>query len=177
MKKMFLFLILCATTFSVFSQAREEDDSGYRKVYAIILSKNGEVKHIIKQGEDISADIDGKNVNGRWFFKAYPDIVEIVDRKNEVVGEIALNQQDPLQISVPQPKSGMSVGIGVGPVSVSNMGGGMQSFNMEKWKAEISERMETKEEKLKREYYEQKEQERQAKEAAKAAKKAAKKSK
>lgn len=175
MKPFFLLSTLLFLNLFTYSQAREDGDTGFRKIYSIILIKNGEVKHTIQQGEDISADIDGKNVNGRWFFKAYPDIVEIVDRNNEVVGEIELNKQDPLQISVPQPKGGMSVGIGVGPVSVSNLGGGMQSFNMEKWKAEISERMETKEEKLKREYYEQKEQERQAKEAARAAKKAAKK--
>ena len=71
----------------------------------------------------------------------------------------------------------MSVGIGVGPVSVSSMGAGYQSFNMEKYTAEINERQETKEEKLRREYYEKKEQERMAKEAAKQAKKDAKKKK
>lgn len=177
MKKIKLLFLFFLINTIAFSQAREEEDTGYKKIYTIILLKDGEVKHSIKQGGDISARIDGKTVNGRWFFKAYPDVVEIINKKAEVVGQIELNKQSPLRIVTPQPKGGIGVGVGMGPVSVSSMGPGYQTFNMKKYKAEISERMETKEEKMKREYYEKKEQERLAKQAAKQAKKAVKKKK
>ena len=177
MKKINLLLALVLIAFSGFSQAKEEGESDYQKVYEIIIIKDGEVKHVVKQGAQLSAEIDGKTVNGSWYFQSYPDKVMVVTRKGEEAGVIELNKQNPLRIVTPQPKGGMSVGIGVGPVSVSSMGPGYQSFNMEKYKAEISEREETKEEKIRREYYEKKEQERLAKEAAKKAKKDAKKNK
>ena len=177
MKNVFLLLTLILISFLGFSQAKEDNENDYKKIYEIVILKDGEVKHVIKQGVLISANIDGKTVSGRWYFSDYPDKVVVVTKKGGEAGIIELNKQNPLRIVTPQPKSGMSVGIGVGPVSVSNMGPGYQSFNMEKYKAEISERVETKEEKIRREYYEKKEQERMAKEAAKAAKKAAKKKK
>ena len=177
MKKIILLIALMIIALFGFSQAQEESDNDYLKIYEIIIMKDGDVKHVVKQGALISGEIDGKTVNGRWFFESYPDKVVVITKKGEKAGVIELNKQNPLRIVTPQPKSGMSVGIGVGPVSVSNMGPGYQSFNMEKYKVEISERQETKEEKLRREYYEKKEQERLAKEAAKQAKKDAKKNK
>jgi hypothetical protein len=177
MKKLTLFILTLFITTSCFSQAQESDTDTYKKVYEIIIIKDGEVKHVVKEGALISADIDGKTANGQWFFSDYPDKVVVINRKGENVGVVELNKQDPLRIVTPQPKSGMRVGIGVGPVSVSNVGPGYQSFNMEKYKVELSERLETKEEKLRREYAEKKEQERLAKEAAKQAKKDAKKKK
>lgn len=68
----------------------------------------------------------------------------------------------------------MSVGIGVGPVSISGIGGGMKNFDMSRYRAEIDERPETKEEQMRREYYAQQEKERLEKVAAKKAKKDAK---
>ena len=178
MKKLIPFILLILTTLNSFSQAREAADSNYLKVYEIIILKEGEVKHVIKQGAEISAKINGEIVYGRWYFSSYPDKVVVITKKGEKAGVIELNKQNPLRIVTPQPKGGMSVGIGVGPIGVSTGGGsGMQSFNMGKYKAEITERQETKEEKIKREYYEKKEQERMAKEAAKKAKKEAKKNK
>lgn len=177
MKNVALLILTLFITNSCFSQAQETKEDVYQKVYEIIILKDGEVKYVVKEGGAISADLEDGTVNGEWYFSDYPDKVVVVNRKGENVGVVELNKQDPLRIETPQPKSGMSVGIGVGPVSVSNIGAGFQSFNMEKYKAEISERLETKEEKLRREYYEKKEQERIAKEAAKAARKAAKKKK
>ncbi len=177
MKKISLFLFLGLITNLLFSQAREEGDEEYKTIYSILFIKEGEVKHTIKQGLEVNVEIDDKRVYGRWFFKSYPDVISVVNRKGEVLGEVALNQQKSIRVETPQQRGGLSVGVGIGPVGVSSGGGGMQSFNMDKWKAEISERPETKEEKLKREYYEKKEQERLAKQAAKEAKKAAKKKK
>ncbi|MDF1672941.1 MAG: hypothetical protein P1U41_05525 [Vicingaceae bacterium] len=177
MKKINILLTLFLISFLGFSQAKEDGDSDFQKIYEIVILKDGEVKHVVKQGAQISVEIDGKTVNGRWYFESYPDRVKVITKKGVEAGVVELNKQSPLRIVTPQPKGGMSVGIGVGPVSVSNMGPGYQSFNMEKYTAEISERDETKEEKLRREYYEKKEQERLAKEAAKQAKKDAKKNK
>ncbi len=174
MKKSALLFVLIFINVLAFSQAKEDGDTGYQKVYSILLSKDGEVKHTVKEGAEISAEINDKKAYGRWVFKSYPDVVTIISNKGEILGDIELRKQDPLRISVPAKQGGMSVGIGIGPVGVSSAGGGMQSFSMEKWNVDISERMETKEEKMRREYAEQKEQERLAKQAAKEAKKAAK---
>jgi hypothetical protein len=175
MKNIFLFFVISFFSLNIFSQARETDD--YKTLYTILIIKDGKVNHVVKEGAQISTKIDGRTVNGRWFFKAFPDVVVIVGKDKEILTQIELNKEEPLKIVTPQPKSGPSIGIGVGPVSVSNFGPGFQSFNMTKYKAEIVERLETKEEKLSREYYEKKEREREEKEAAKAAKKAARKNK
>lgn len=175
MRNVFLFLGSLFFSLTSFSQARETKDGDYKTVYNIIITKDGKVNHIVKEGAQISTKIDGRTVSGRWYFKAFPDVVSIVGKDKEILTQIELNKEEPLKIVTPQPKSGPSIGIGVGPVSVSNFGPGFQTFNMTKYKAEIVERLETKEEKLSREYYEKKEEERKAKEAAKAAKKAAKK--
>lgn len=177
MKKIILLILPMFIAFGASAQAQESKEDTYQKVYEIIIIKDGEVKHVIKQGAAISADLDGETINGRWFFSDYPDKVVVVNKKGENVGVIELNKQNPLRIVPPQPKGGFVGGIGVGPVSVSNVSPGYQSFNMEKYKAEITERLETKEEKIRREYYEKKEQERMAKEAAKKARKEAKKKK
>lgn len=177
MRKLTIVLISLFFCLSAFSQARETNDGDYRTLYTILITKDGKVNHVIREGAEISTKIDGKTVNGRWYFKSFPDVVSIVGKDKEILTQIELNKEEPLRIVTPQPKSGPSIGIGIGPVSVSNFGPGFQSFNMTKYKAEIVERLETKEEKLTREYYEKKEAERKAREAEKAAKKAAKKNK
>ena len=177
MRCVYLFLASLFFSLNVFSQARELAEEGYKTVYVIVITKDGNVNHVIKEGAQISTKVDGRTVNGRWFFKSFPDVVAVVGKDREILTEIALNKEEPLKIVTPQAKSGPSIGIGIGPVSVSNIGPGFQSFNMTKYKAEIVERFETKEEKLSREYYEKKEAERKEKEAAKEAKRAAKRNK
>ncbi|MCB9361582.1 MAG: hypothetical protein H6587_11130 [Flavobacteriales bacterium] len=172
-----IFLSLLFFSLKVFSQTSEIENEGYKTLYVIVITKDGKVNHIVKEGALISTKVGGKTVNGRWYFKAFPDVVAVVGKDKEILTQIELNKEEPLRIVTPQPKSGPSIGIGVGPVSVSNFGPGYQNFNMTKYRAEIVERLETKEEKLRREYYEKQEEERLAKEAAKAAKKAARKSK
>lgn len=176
MKQIFFLITLTIIALNGFSQAQESKEDTYQKIYEIVITKDGEVKHVIKQGAEINGEIDGENAFGIWVFSEYPDKVKVISRKGEELGVMELNNQNPLRIVTPQPKSGMRFGVGLGPVGVSTGGGsGLQSFNMEKYNAEIRERFETKEEKIKREYYEKKEQERLAKEAAKKAKKEARK--
>ncbi len=179
MKKYILFLVAVLMGVMAFSQANENPSDVYKKIYTIVITKAGEVRHVVKQGGQISTKLNGKNISGRWYFKAFPDVVLVKTKNGEVAGEIELNKEEPLRIVTPQPKGRVSIGVGgsVGGVSVSNLGPNFQSFNMDKYKAEITERMETKEEKLRREYNERKEEERQLKVAAKQAKKAARKNK
>lgn len=177
MKKLLFVILTVFIASSVFSQANENADDHYQKVYSVIITKEGEVKHIVKQGAEINVDINGEGVNGRWIFKAYPDKVTVIDKKGQIAGDIELNKQESVRMVVPQSQSGASIGVGIGPVSVSSLGPKYQTFNMDKYKMEIDERMETKEEKIRREYSEKKEQERLEKEAAKEAKKAAKRNK
>ena len=168
-------LILVTINLIVFAQAREDyEDSSELKIYSIIISKDGKVKHVIRQGAMRSSKVDGKVIKGRWVFRAYPDVVAIMSAKGKMLGEVALNKELPLRITPPQQQSGMSVGIGVGPVSISSIGGGMKNFDMSKYRAEIDERPETKEEQMRREYYAQQEKERLEKIATKKAKKDAK---
>jgi len=175
MKKLSLLLLLITTSLIAFSQAREDYESdNSRKIYSIVISKGGKVKHVIKQGAMMSSKVDGKVIKGKWFFKAYPDVVVIVGTDGGLLGEVTLNEELPLRIMPPQQQSGMSVGIGVGPVSISGLGGGMKNFDMKKYRAEIDERSETKEEKMRREYYLKERKKQQEKEAAKKAKKEAK---
>jgi len=157
----------------VFAQAREDyEDGTEEKIYTIVISKAGKVKHVIKQGAMMSTKFDGKVIRGRWAFSAYPDVVVIMSAKGDILGEVALNKELPLRITPPQQSTGVSVGMGVGPVSISGLGGGgMKNFDMKKYRAEIDERPETKEEKMRRAYYAQKEKERKEKEARKKAKK------
>ena len=127
------------------------EDGDERKVYTIVISKDGKVKHVIKQGAMMSSKVDGKVVRGRWVFRAYPDVVAIMGERGEILGEVALNKELPLRITPPRQQSGMSLGVGVGPVSISGLGGGgMKNFDMKKYRAEIDERPETKEEKMRR---------------------------
>jgi hypothetical protein len=179
MKKILIGYILLLVSITVFSQAREDSDDSFKKVYSILITEKGKVQHVVKQGALISSKVDRKVIKGRWYFKAYPDVVVIVGETGQVLGEIELNKEMPLRIATPQKKSGMSVGIGIGPVSVSSLGGGsgLQNFDMKKYHAELDERLETKQEKMDREYYEKKRLNREKKEAEKAAKKAARKNK
>jgi len=177
MKKIALLFMSFIIYSTVFAQTQEPINDSYKTLYVIVITKKGEVKHVVKEGAQISTKIDGRTVNGRWMFKSFPDVVSVIGKKGDVLTNISLNKQEPLKIVTPQPKSGPGIGVGVGPVSVSSMGPGYQSFNMTKYEAKIIERLETKEEKLRREYSEKKEQERKEKEAAKQAKKAAKKNK
>lgn len=174
MKKMSLILLLITFNLTAFSQAREEDESEYKTIYSIIISKAGKIQHVIPQGAMMSSKVNGKIIKGRWFFKAYPDVVVIVGGKGEILGEVELRKELPLRITPPQQQGGMSVGIGVGPISVSGIGGGMKNFDLKKYKVEIDERKETKEEKMRREYRAKQEKERLEKIAAKKAKKEAK---
>lgn len=176
MKRISLLLCLVIASIISFAQAREDyEETAERKVYTMIISKEGKIKHVIKQGAMMSSKVDGKVVKGKWVFRAYPDIVGIIGEKGELLGEVALNKELPLRITPPQQQSRMSVGIGVGPVSLSGLGGsGMKNFDMSKYKATIDERPETKEERMRREYYMQQDKERKEKEAAKKAKKDAK---
>ncbi len=178
MKNLSILLVLILTSLLGFSQAREDyEESSERKVYTMLISKDGKVKHVIKQGAMMTSKVDGKVVKGRWVFRAYPDIVAIIGKNGEVLGEVALNKELPLRITPPQQqRSGMSVGIGVGPVSISGLGSGsgMRNFDMKKYKATIDERPETREEKMRREHFASQERERKEREAAKRAKKEAK---
>jgi hypothetical protein len=131
MTRLILFITLTSIAFRGFSQAQENKEDTYQKIYEIIIIKDGEVKHVVKQGAQISGEIDGESVSGVWFFSEYPDKVKVISRKGEDLGVMELNKQSPLRIVTPQPKSGMRVGIGVGPVGVSTGGGsGLQSFNL-----------------------------------------------
>ena len=116
MKKISLILLFVTINLAVFSQAREdyEQVEENRKVYTIIISKDGKIKLVIKQGAMMSSKVDGKVVKGRWVFRAYPDIVGIVAEGGKLLGEVALNKELPLRITPPQQQSRMSVGIGVG---------------------------------------------------------------
>lgn len=176
MKKSYLILLLVTLSLTVFSQAREDyEDNSELKIYSILISKDGKVKHVIRQGAMMSSKVNGKVIKGRWVFRAYPDVVGIMGKKGDLLGEVALNKELPLRITLPQQQSGMSVGIGVGPISISGLGGdSMKNFDMSKYRAEIDERPETKEEQMRREYYAQQEKERLEKIAAKKAKKDAK---
>jgi len=177
MKKIYLILIFVLINLTVIAQAREDyEDNTEHKVYTIVISKAGKIKHVIKQGAMMSSKVDGKVIKGRWAFSAYPDVVVLMSAKGEMLGEVALNKELPLRITPPQQQSGMSMGIGVGPVSISGLGGGgMKNFDMSKYRADIDERPETKEEKMRRAHYAQQDKERKEKEAAKKAKKEARK--
>ncbi|MBL4888382.1 MAG: hypothetical protein JKZ03_08105 [Flavobacteriaceae bacterium] len=130
MKKSSILILLITFNLSVFSQAREDiDETGTRKIYSIIISKEGKIKHVIKQGAMMSSKVDRKVIKGKWYFKAYPDVVVIIGSKGQVLGEVALNKELPLRITPPKSQSGMNVGIGIGPVSVSGLGGGMKNFD------------------------------------------------
>jgi len=178
MKKIYLILLFVTINLTMFSQAREDyEDGSDLKIYSIIISKDGKVKHVIRQQAIMSSKVNGKIVKGRWVFRAYPDVVGIMGKKGDLLGEVALNKELPLRITLPEQQSGMSIGIGVGPVSISGLGGGgMKNFDMKKYRAEIDERPETKKEQMRREYYAQQEKERLEKIAAKKAKKDAKNS-
>lgn len=103
MKKSCLILLLLAISLTVFSQAREDyEDNSERKIYSIIISKNGKVKHVISQGAMMSSKVNGKVVKGRWVFRAYPDVVAIMSAKGKMLGEVALNKELPLRITPPQ---------------------------------------------------------------------------
>ncbi len=184
MKKLFVLLSIIIYSTVAYSQAEELSEDGYKTYYVILIVKDGEVRNSFKEGMGISAKIDDKTVSGRWYFKAEPDVVVVVGKKGEVLGEVKLNEQKTIKLETSEPRGGgggVSFGIGIGPVGVSTGGGGggpyYISYNMERNQATFDRQKETKEEKLMREYNEKKEIERQNKELMKQAKKAKRKNK
>ncbi len=177
MKTLAIILSTLLLNTMAYSQANENENDRYLVRHDIIITKIGKVMHVVKQGAGISVKVDGKTVSGYWAFKAMPDVVTIYNDKGLTIGTVALNKQKTLKIVTPEPKGGMSVGVGIGPVGVSSMGPGYSSFKMENYKAKIIERMETEVEKSNRETREAEAAEKERKALEKQAKKAMKKNK
>ena len=178
-----LFLILFFNS-SAFSQAEEKSKDGYKKYYVILITKDGEVRNVFKEGKGITAKIGEKTISGSWYFKAEPDIVTVVGKKGEVLGEVKLNDQKNIKLETDEPKQsggGVSIGFGIGPVGISsrNVVSGPRyiSYNMTKNKAVFDQQIETREDKIRREYAEKKYFEQQKKEQAKQDRKAKRKKK
>ena len=182
MKKLAAIILGIIITSTAFSQAEEVSENGYRKYYVILIVKNGEVKNLFKEGKGITAKINDKTVTGTWYFKREPDVVAVVGRKGNVLGEVRLNEQKNVKLETDEPQQSgggrVSFGVGFGPVGVSTGGGGggprYMSYNMEKHKAVFDKQTETREEKIRREYAEKKQMEQRKKAAAKVARKAKK---
>lgn len=178
MKYFIILLIGIISSTAVFSQADEVLEDGYRTYSVILITQNGELKNKFKEGKGITALINGKRITGNWYFKAEPDLVVIVGKKGEVLGEVSLNKQKNIKLETDEPVQrggGMSIGIGIGPVGISSGGGSggprFISYNMSKNKALFDKQKETREDKIKREYAEKKYLEQQRKEQEKQAKK------
>ena len=160
MKKLAIILLGFFITSTAFSQAEEGREDGFRSYYVILITKDGEVVNIFKEGKGITAKIGEKIVTGTWYFKSEPDVVTILGKKGEVLGDVKLNEQKTLKLETDEPKKsgGMSVGIGFGPVGIgTGVGGGgpyFISYNMLKNQASFDKQKETREEKIKREYAE-----------------------
>ena len=160
MKKLAIILLGFFITSTAFSQAEEGREDGFRTYYLILITKDGEVVNIFKEGKGITAKIGEKTVTGTWYFKSEPDVVTILGKKGEVLGDVKLNEQKTLKLETDEPKKsgGMSVGIGFGPVGIgTGVGGGgpyFISYNMLKNQASFDKQKETREEKIKREYAE-----------------------
>lgn len=122
-------------------------------------------------------------MDGVWYFKAQPDVVTVVGLKGKVLGELKLNEQSKLKLEteVTNNESGMSVGVGFGPVGIAAGGTSetarFMTFNMGKTQAKFAKQQESREEKIKREYEERKRQKQEEKELAKQAKKDKRKNK
>jgi len=169
MKKLAIILLGFMFTSTAFSQAEEGREDGFRTYYVILITKDGEVVNIFKEGKGITAKIGEKTVTGKWYFKSEPDVVTIFGKKGEVLGEVKLNEQKTLKLETDEPKKsgGMSVGIGFGPVGIgTGTGGGgpyFISYNMLKNQASFDKQKETREEKIMREYKEKQQLEKQKK--------------
>jgi hypothetical protein len=181
MRKTIVFLLALIVSFSVYSQADEIIQDGYRTYTVILITQKGEVRNRFKEGKGITAKINGKNVTGKWYFKAEPDLISIVNRKGEILGEVNLNNQKSIKLETEVPKQsggGMSIGIGIGPVGISTGGGGGPryiSYNMAKNTAVFDKQKESREDKIRREYIEKRMIEEQRKEQEKQARKAKRK--
>ncbi len=174
MKKVFVLFIVLFFSSVAFSQAEERSGNGYKKKYVILIVKNGEVRNAFKEGSGITAKIEDKTVTGRWYFKSEPDVVTVVGKKGEVIGEVKLNDQKNIKLEteeLKQNRGGVSIGIGIGPVGISSgsMSSGPRyiSYNMIKNMAVFEQQIETREEKIRREYEERQYFEQQQKEQAK----------
>ncbi|MBI2279932.1 MAG: hypothetical protein HYU68_04485 [Bacteroidetes bacterium] len=160
MKKLAIIILGFFITSTAFSQAEEGREDGFRSYYVILIAKDGEVVNIFKEGKGITAKIGEKTVTGTWYFKSEPDMVTIVGRKGEILGDVKLNEQKTLKLETDEPKKsgGMSVGIGFGPIGIgTGTGGGgpyFISYNMLKNQASFDKQKETREEKIMREYRE-----------------------
>lgn len=168
MKKLAIILLGFMFTSTAFSQAEEGREDGFRTYYVILITKDGEVVNIFKEGKGITAKIGEKTVTGTWYFKSEPDVVTIVGRKGEILGDVKLNEQKTLKLETDEPKKsgGMSVGIGFGPIGIgTGTGGGPYfiSYNMLKNQASFDKQKETREEKIMREYREKQQLEKQKK--------------
>lgn len=169
MKKLAIIILGFIITSTAFSQAEEGREDGFRSYYVILITKDGEVVNIFKEGKGITAKIGEKTVTGTWYFKSEPDMVTIVGRKGEILGDVKLNEQKTLKLETDEPKKsgGMSVGIGFGPIGIgTGTGGGgpyFISYNMLKNQASFDKQKETREEKIMREYREKQELEKQKK--------------
>lgn len=160
MKKLAIILLGFIITSTAFSQAEEGREDGFRSYYVILITKGGEVVNIFKEGKGITAKIGEKTVTGTWYFKSEPDVVTILGKKGEILGDVKLNEQKTLKLETDEPKKsgGMSVGIGFGPIGIgTGTGGGgpyFISYNMLKNQASFDKQKETREEKIMREYRE-----------------------
>lgn len=169
MKKLAIILLGFMFTSTAFSQAEEGREDGFRSYYVILITKDGEVVNIFKEGKGITAKIGEKTVTGTWYFKSEPDVVTILGKKGEILGDVKLNEQKTLKLETDEPKKsgGMSVGIGFGPVGIgTGVGSGgpyFISYNMLKNQASFDKQKETREEKIKREYTEKQQLEKQKK--------------
>ncbi|MBL4888381.1 MAG: hypothetical protein JKZ03_08100 [Flavobacteriaceae bacterium] len=166
-----------------FSQAREESDDGHKSYYVIVITKDGEVQNIFKEGKGIKGKIGNKSVDGVWYFKDEPDVVTVIGFGGVLLGELKLNEQKNLKLESDQPikssKIGIGIGIGLIGVSTGGVGGGprFMSYKMDKNRAKFGKQKETRAEKIKREYEERKQQEQMQKELTKQAKKDKRKNK
>lgn len=178
MKPILLIFIVFFTTTTLFCQAREDSVSGYKTYLTLVVVDGDREKQLVKEGGQITVKTTQGYISGAWFFKAYPDVVFIKNKKGEVIDALSLNEQETLRLTAPQSSpSRIGIGIGIGPVSVASNGRGpaYNVYNLKNNKVVIEERQETREEKIKREYLQKKKEEQLLKERRKQEKKDRKK--
>lgn len=153
-------LILCL---SAFSQADEMLNEGLKSYPVILITQNGKLINKFKEGGRITVNIDGKRVTGNWYFKAEPDLVSLINKRGERIGEVNLNNQKTIKLETDEPVQrggGVSIGIGVGPVGIATGGGTSGprfiSYNMSKNTVIFDRQKETREDKIRRAYAEKK---------------------
>jgi len=179
MKRLTL-MISCFLTVSILlGQAREVSVDGYKTYLGLVITEGDDEKTIIKEGDEISVRTEKGYVFGRWYFKDYPDVVFIKNKKGKILRELELNKQQLIRIAVGQSGPRLGIGIGVGPIGVSTGGTGSSYnvYSMKHYDVVIKDVLETREEKIKREYIEKKEEQKMLKVAKRQAKKDRKKKK